>query len=246
MKVDWTKTIEGVPMKIVQALMRDLRRWSHTRNEIAEATCLALIKVGRVSLFPDRDMPRLTWGSDFILGCVSRGSLRVVIADKVWSPTKIRRVARAMTDALLAEGLLRPCQKEADHYEASYAGIGLAVARNLKRIDRAQAESFVTELLARTDAINSDANSAYRVAAIWVYGSYVKGGPDLGDVDLLISLRRNREIEIIGDDDAHRRAEQQVKKRLKINRYLHINFNYFDPDDFGEMKPVEQIYPRTA
>jgi hypothetical protein len=39
MKVDWTKTVEGVPLKIVRDMMRDLRRGHPTRQRIADTTC---------------------------------------------------------------------------------------------------------------------------------------------------------------------------------------------------------------
>ena len=161
MKADWTKTVEGVPLKIVRNMMRDLRRGHPTRERIAATTCEHIVKAGR-RWSSDQVMPvRSSDDVDFILTeLVPKGRLQIVIGDRVWSPAKIRRTGQAMTDALLAGGLLRPRQSEAREacYEVTDAGIGLACASVIKRIDRAQAERYVAKLLARADAINADAD----------------------------------------------------------------------------------------
>jgi hypothetical protein len=155
MKVDWTKTVEGVPLKVVRDMMRDLRRGYPTRERIAATTCEHIVKAGR-RWSSDQVMPvRSSDDVDFILTeLVPKGRLQIVIGNRVWSPAKIRRTGQAMTDALLAEGLLRPRQSEARKacYEVTDAGIGLACAGVTKRIDRAQAERYVAELLARAEA----------------------------------------------------------------------------------------------
>jgi hypothetical protein len=128
MKVDWTKTVEGVPLKIVRDMMRDLRRGHPTRQRIADTTCEHIVP--RWS--SDRVWPvHSSVDVDFILTeLVPKGRLQIVIGDRAWSPAKIRRTGAGMTDALLGEGLLRPGQSEArePYYEVTDAGIGLAGA----------------------------------------------------------------------------------------------------------------------
>jgi hypothetical protein len=67
MKVDWTKTVEGVPLKVVRDMMRDLRRGYPTRERIAATTCEHIVKAGR-RWSSDQVMPvRSSDDVDFIL-----------------------------------------------------------------------------------------------------------------------------------------------------------------------------------
>jgi predicted nucleotidyltransferase len=252
MKVDWTKTVEGVPLKVVRDMMRDLRRGYPTRDQIAATTCEHIVKAGR-RWSSDQVMPvRSSDDVDFILTeLVPKGRLQIVIGNRVWSPAKIRRTGQAMTDALLAEGLLRPRQSEAREacYEVTDAGIGLACASVTKRIDRAQAERYVAELLARADAINADADAFCRVKAIWAYGSYVKGAAELGDIDLMVDLTHDGSAayHALADDQYERLEasdllERRAKRRLRGgNRHLHLIWHKSEE----VTGPVEQIYPQA-
>jgi predicted nucleotidyltransferase len=257
MKVDWTKTVEGVPLKIVRDMMRDLQRGHPTREQIAATTREHIVKAGRR---PSRDWAHRTYpvrssfdADEILTEHVPEGRLQIVIGDRVWSPAKIRRAGKAMTDALIAEGLLQPRQPRQGEvcepcYEVSDAGIGLANATTLKRIDRARAERCVAELLARADAINADAEAFYRVKAIWVYGSYVKGAAELGDIDLMVDLRHDGSAAYHAlADDMHgrlavsERLYRRAKQRLRGgNGHLHLIWH----KSKHVTGPVKQIYPR--
>jgi hypothetical protein len=154
----------------VRDMMRDLRRGHPTREQIAATTREHIVKAGRR---PSRDWAHRTYpvrssfdADEILTEHVPEGRLQIVIGDRVWSPAKIRRAGKAMTDALIAEGLLQPRQPRQGEvcepcYEVSDAGIGLANATTLERIDRARAERCVAELLARADAINADAEAPH-------------------------------------------------------------------------------------
>jgi hypothetical protein len=79
------------------------------------------------------------------------------------------RAGSDITDALVAEGLLEPFSPSANdgpelrcyaeggpYFRITRAGIGVTAARLLKRIDRARADLYGSELIARADAINAD------------------------------------------------------------------------------------------
>lgn len=252
MKVDWSKTIEGLPIKIVRDMMRNIRYGRWTSEEIADETRRQIVKAGRHWLNGHNPWRvNDSHDADFILS-LPKDVVQIVIGNLVWSPARIKRIGKAMTHALLAEGFIRRRRLKHngdydEYYEATNAGIRLSAANVARRIDRAEAERHVIDLLARTDALNADAKAYYRVKAIWVYGSYAKGANNLGDIDLMIDLVRpsgdvyraladdqNERLDII--ERLGRRARQRLRNR---NRHLHI---IFSKDKVTG--PVVKIYPR--
>lgn len=192
MKVDWTKTIEGVPMKIVRDIMRCLRHYNldphPTRKEIAEATRDQIVRAGRRWRDGWHGSTRIaSWHDvDFILThCVPMDQVQIVIDGRVWSPAKIRRVGEAMTKALLAEGLLQP--HDDGSYKFSDAAIGLVCSHATKRFERTKGKQLLNELKQRARAINQNRDWPVYVSEMRVFGSYLTDSNDLGDIDIAIN-----------------------------------------------------------
>jgi hypothetical protein len=279
MKTDWTKTIEGMPMVMVRELMLNLRRWLHTRDDIANLTRYLIIKTGRQYAVPllaervtcDERRPCLSFGETYIFEMVSKGRVEIIINGQTWSPAKVRRTGKRMTDALIAEGLLRPATDEdlehsghsdKDLFALTDAGISLCCARKIKRFDRATAERYVAELLDRADAINANPDLLCRVKRIVAYGSFIRKDADLGDIDLVAELERK-----IGGDgqryvdvsDARCKAagldpyniwdygKLEVDRLLRARkRYLQliVGYKYVHQQLATLGCPTRQIYPR--
>jgi hypothetical protein len=273
MKIDWTKTIEGMPMAMVRELMLNLRRWLHTRDGIADTTRYLIVKVGRQFVnrgeFDDR-RPSLSFGETFIYEMISKGRAKIIIDGRTWSPAKVRRTGKAMTDALIAEGLLRPATDEdlehhrgydEDRFALTDAGISLCCARKIKRFDRATAERYVAELLDRADAINANPDLLCRVKRIVAYGSFIRKDADLGDIDLVAELERKIDDGASYVEASKARCEAagldpyniwdygklEVDRLLRARkRYLQliVGYKYVHQQLATLGCPTRQIYPR--
>jgi hypothetical protein len=93
---------------------------------------------------------------------------------------------------MLELGLLEPSGAAVDgaqYYRVTRDGAQLAAAVFLKRIARAKGERIIADLLDRADIINADPDLLYRVATIDVFGSYITDAPELGDLDLVLTLK---------------------------------------------------------
>jgi hypothetical protein len=273
MQVDWTKTIEGVPMMMVRALMLELRQWPHTRDQITETICYLIVKTGRRyagSMLEFNERTSLSFGVTHILEMVSKGRVEIIINGRKWSAAKVRRTGQKMTDALIAEGLLRPATDEdleyrghsdKDRFALTDAGISLCCARKIKRFDRATAERYVAELLDRADAINANPDLLCRVKRIVAYGSFIRKDADLGDIDLVAELERKIDDGASYVEVSKARCEAagldyynvwdygklEVDRLLRARkRYLQLIVGYHHEsqrlDELG--CPTRQIYPR--
>jgi hypothetical protein len=105
----------------------------------------------------------------------------------------VDKIGTDIADDLVAAGYIEMDQErrsiERDlPYRITLLGSSLANARFLKRIPRQRANVLVADVLRRADEINADDEMIYRVKEIYVFGSYLTDSPDLGDVDLCVTL----------------------------------------------------------
>jgi predicted nucleotidyltransferase len=94
-----------------------------------------------------------------------------------------------LCQALLSEGYIEPSPMDG-HYHLTAQGYRLAHATAAPPIHRKTAERILEEFLSRVDAVNRDPALLYSVPEVWVFGSYLGEGDELGDVDLAVSFVR--------------------------------------------------------
>lgn len=71
-----------------------------------------------------------------------------------------------------------------DEYETTVAGNALAGAKKLKPMTRAKATALLNDVVAAAHAINADADMAYRVSYLGIFGSYLSDAGELNDLDI--------------------------------------------------------------
>jgi predicted nucleotidyltransferase len=91
--------------------------------------------------------------------------------------------------ALLAEGYIDPSPIDG-HYRLTSQGYRLAHATAAPPIRRKTAERVLEEFLARVEAVNRDPELLYSIGEVWVFGSYLGEGDELGDVDVAVTFVR--------------------------------------------------------
>lgn len=75
-----------------------------------------------------------------------------------------------------------------DHYQPTELGQRLRNAKAYKRISRSKAMAILERLHRAIEAINADEALVYHVDEIYVFGSMLNGGEDIGDVDIAFRL----------------------------------------------------------
>lgn len=96
-------------------------------------------------------------------------------------------------------------------------GMALANEKSLPRISRNEADRIIKDLVAAAEQANSRPGARVFVASLDIFGSYVSGKPDLGDVDVLAT------IEIPDDcqpEDFDERDE--VAEMLQVSEYVSL------------------------
>lgn len=96
--------------------------------------------------------------------------------------------ARRIIDGLMASGLIEP-DPESGKYLMTDTGVSLRAARATKRFKRARAEKAVAAMLETAKRINADPLFLHDVEWIAAFGSYITDAPDLGDIDIAITLK---------------------------------------------------------
>jgi len=88
---------------------------------------------------------------------------------------------------------------------------------------RSTAEKILEEIVRRADEANANADFAYSVMRIAVFGSYVNSEKDkLGDLDIAVDLAPRYD-----DDEAQHRAEAEALRRRGPHTYSIIDRAYF-------------------
>lgn len=102
-----------------------------------------------------------------------------------------RSRARKLLKALVARGFIEPSTDEwarPGDYEISDLGGRLVGWRAIPRINREKADRLIAELLERVREINGRDELAYKITYVGVFGSYVDGKNDLGDIDIAYEM----------------------------------------------------------
>ena len=96
----------------------------------------------------------------------------------------------AHVDRLVHELLARKWikQLDANSFETTTAGNQFGNVLLLKRLPREKANRLFSEFLERVREVNADDYYLYVVDEVRVFGSYLGNSPDLGDLDLCVSL----------------------------------------------------------
>ncbi len=89
-------------------------------------------------------------------------------------------------------------------WKTTIKGRQLAHATAAKPISRATAERKLSEFLERVKIIRDDPYYLYRVTRVVVFGSYLSGSKDLGDIDLAVRIVHKE-----GDPDKQRALNKQ-------------------------------------
>jgi len=100
--------------------------------------------------------------------------------------------ANAIIGAMVARGLIAEAPEPWDRrpvvYTVTELGVRFAAASLLKPIARPKADRIVSDLLARVEDVNARDDLIHFVGEVRAFGSYITDAPEVGDIDLAISL----------------------------------------------------------
>jgi len=125
---------------------------------------------------------------------------------------------------MLSEGLVAWSADRKDLLTVTALGSRLAAASFTKPIPRAKADRLVADLLQRAKEINSRTDLLLWVDEIRCFGSYITDSPDVGDIDLVVSLRRRIED---GTEFVKRTLERAEQSGKRFSNYA-VMLSYSD------------------
>jgi DNA-binding MarR family transcriptional regulator len=100
--------------------------------------------------------------------------------------------ANAIIGGMIERGLIAEAPEPWDRRPVVYAvtelGVRFAAASLLKPISRPKADRIVSDLLARVEDVNARDDLTHFVGEVRAFGSYTTDAPEVGDIDLAISL----------------------------------------------------------
>jgi predicted nucleotidyltransferase len=105
------------------------------------------------------------------------------------------RAAPQLIETLIQQGFIRLNEKETNErklprYELTDDGREFRRATAAKPVHRKKADEAIKGLMERVRIVNEDDFFLYRVTAVVLYGSYVRGAERPSDVDLAIDVKR--------------------------------------------------------
>jgi hypothetical protein len=133
--------------------------------------------------------------------------------------------------ALQREGYLSFCGQDPpfmDRWEVTGLGSRLAATRIGAPITRDRADQTVDQLIAAARNVNAD-DLAYNVERLLVFGSWVNGTEELGDIDVVADLRKR----VIEGRDLERESRRRLRARKQQAHLL---------EDLGY--PTTEVYRR--
>ena len=96
---------------------------------------------------------------------------------------------QAIFEGLVQQGFLEPDDEGFKFYRSSTKGRSLAQAKFARRLARDKAAALLTQLVARAEAINANADLAHVVTELRLYGSLLnETAGEVGDVDIAVAL----------------------------------------------------------
>ena len=129
--------------------------------------------------------------------------------DKGWLLRELR-LSEAQGDQVLEELVtqgfvsIEPSQHNDRQYQIAELARELVRSSAAKRISRTTAQGGMEGLMLRVREINSNSRYLYSVCSVVVFGSYLKDGERLGDVDVAIELSSRLE-------DPNKRSEAHLR-----------------------------------
>jgi len=221
MKVERNAVIAGQKIKVVRDMLRDLGLYDsfsvsgvveHLQKEWWRDHIDELIEQGRIPR-ELRSAFRRDWRSRTM--------------------PDLTRPAKTLIKQLLKEGYIESHTKT-DLYRCTMKGNAFRMTDLLPRMNRAKAEVLLKGVLERVADINTKAELLHWVTEVRVFGSYLTGTDDLGDLDLAIKIKRHR---IEGDS---------VKARVDVARATGKEFGAFiDMLDYCEVEVRRRVKNRS-
>lgn len=148
--------------------------------------------------------------------------------------------ARQVSQELFAEGYIEPAVHARDEsWQTTTRGNALAHATARKPITRKTAERLVAEFLNRVRAINACDDYVYRVKQVIVFGSYLTDRPDLGDIDLAITLQ----FRLDDPDRRERQCQERIQQALDKGRTFRT---YFEEVSWPQMEIYQYLKGRSS
>jgi len=98
--------------------------------------------------------------------------------------------AEEIVRALVDDGYIVFSERDrnVDYYKLTEKGDKLMQASAVNKMPRARAEQIIAALMKRVEEVNANADYMFRIPTVIAYGSYVRGGPRLSDVDIALDL----------------------------------------------------------
>ena len=168
--------------------------------------------------------------------------------------------AKKIITALEQKGFIELGAEETERasdstWEITKNGRRFAAASALKPIPREKAETLVSDLLKRVEEVHENDEFMYDVELLEAFGSFITDSPDLGDIDLALTLRRKEKFQGNWGELSSRQAAESGKcfsdfveklyySETKVRRYLKKRSPYLhflspnEPKDLGAKTKV--------
>jgi len=167
--------------------------------------------------------------------------------------------AETITRELLARKLIRPANKSSWYYVAD-AGRRLSAASAKRRIPRAKADKIFAAFLERAAEVNRRPELSHTVREVLLFGSYLDGNDEVGDIDLVVDLERRQvpgswtDYNIARAHAAGRHRLQYLQKlfygETEIKQLLKARSPYLSFHDMDSLKelgvPSKIVFPLAS
>jgi DNA-binding MarR family transcriptional regulator len=148
-----------------------------------------------------------------------------------------KRNASALIDELCAAGLIErgPRAKRGnDYYVLTDLGRRLKETKALMRVPRAKAEAILELFKLKVAELNVRTDLIYYVDEVRAFGSYIENTPDLGDIDIAVSIKPRLAYQ-------HNPVDASIKRAGTLGK----NLSWFDSMVFGALE-VKQALQQTS
>jgi hypothetical protein len=115
----------------------------------------------------------------------------------------LRRDGAIVFEECLDRGLI-----DAETLEITENGKTIARAKVQHRTPISKAQTLLGDFLRRVDALNHDPRGVHYVEQVWLFGSLMRGGETVGDIDL--ALETSRRPQYADDHDGRRRRLDEI------------------------------------
>jgi predicted nucleotidyltransferase len=162
-----------------------------------------------------------------------RGTLRELRTCFSWGQRELESAASmeagkggALIKALLTEGLIEPCGREA--WKVTQAGQTFSSATAARRVTRATAQKALEQFLERVERVNNDSYFLGKVTRVVLFGSMLKPEVErLSDVDLAIDLARKERDFDRARVENYQRVEELATQGHRFRNFLEQEFCWY-------------------